>query len=246
MPTTSGGSSSPSFQTTHWSLVLLAAERGAAGSDDAIAKLCGDYWQPLYGYVRRCGESVHAAQDLTQEFFARLLDKNYLQTADRERGRFRSFLLGALKHFLANERKAARAQKRGGGQPVLSLDFQSAEAAYLAEPVDERTPDQVFAQQWAVLLLDRVLNRLEEEFSRAGKVPQFQQYRTILVAGDGQRSYEAIAAELGMTEAAVKMSVHRLRKRYRALLREEIAQTVANPADVDEEMRELFAVLSPP
>jgi RNA polymerase sigma-70 factor (ECF subfamily) len=240
-----GDSDSGGFHTTHWSLVLLATEHGAAGADEAIARLCADYWRPLYGYLRRCGQPVQGAEDLTQEFFTRLVEKNYLHTVDRERGRFRSFLLGALKHFLANEQKAARAQKRGGGKRILSLDFQAAEAAYLAEPVDERTPEQVFIQQWAVLLLERVLGRLEAEFAAAGKSAHFQQYRPELVAGLDQRAYADIAAELGSTEAAVKMAIHRLRKRYRELLRDEIAQTVTDPAEVEDEMRELFAALAP-
>ncbi len=229
------------FHTTQWTLIVAAAKQGTLHSAEALGRLCRDYWTPLYGFVRRNGHDVHAAQDLTQEFFARLLDKGYLAAADRERGRFRSFLLAALKHFLANERKAARAQKRGGGKAVLSLDFQSAEQAYLAEPVATRTPEQLFEQQWAVLLLERVLARVETEFAAAGKA-EFALLKDCLVAGQ-HRPYADIAAELGTTEAAVKMSVHRLRKRYRALLREEVALTVADPGEVDDEMRQLFATL---
>jgi RNA polymerase sigma-70 factor (ECF subfamily) len=233
-----------SFQTTHWSLVLLAAERGTSDAEAAIAQLCSGYWQPVYGFLRRSGESVHAAQDLTQEFFCRLLAKNYLQAADPERGRFRSFLLAAVKHFLANERKAARTQKRGGGQQVLSLDFQLAEATYQNEPADERTPEQLFEQQWAVLLLERVLQRLEHENLSAGKEAAWPLYRSALIPASDTLSYADIAAQLGTTEAVVKMTVHRLRKRYRELLRDEIAQTVAEPAEIEQEMRDLLLLLS--
>jgi DNA-directed RNA polymerase specialized sigma24 family protein len=237
-------SAAPSFHTTHWSLVLLAAGREGRGADDALEALCREYWPPLYSFIRRRGETVAEAQDLTQEFFARLLAKNYLQAADRERGRFRAFLIGSLKHFLANERKAARAQKRGGGKQVFSLDFEAAEAKYLAEPVDERTPEQIYEQQWAVLLIERVLQRVEQEFTSSGKGDQFQKLRYVLVVGPDTPGYAAIAADLQTTEAAVKMAVHRLRKRYRELLREEIGQTVADEAEIEGELKELFAALA--
>lgn len=233
-----------SFQTTHWSLVLLAAERGTSDAEAAIAQLCAGYWQPVYGFLRRSGESVHAAQDLTQEFFCRLLAKNYLQAADPQRGRFRSFLLAAVKHFLANERKAARTQKRGGGQQLLSLDFQKAETAYQSEPADQRTPEQLFEQQWAVLLLERVLQRLEEQNSTPEKRAAWPLYRSALIPGSDALSHAEIASKLRTTEAAVKMTVHRLRKRYRELLRDEIAQTVAEPAEIEQEMRDLLQLIS--
>src|SRR5687767_14609044 len=216
------------FQTTHWSLVVSAGDRQSARSDEALARLCTDYWPPLYAYIRRSGHSLHAAQDLTQEFFARLLEKNFFQSADRERGRFRSFLLGAVKHFLSNQKKAARAQKRGGGKPLLSLDFRSAESAYQTDPADSQTPDRLFEQQWALLLLDRILQRLADEFAAKGKPQQWVVLREFLTAGMDHRPYADAAAELGMSEAAVRMAVHRLRKRYRQLLRDEIAQTVAD------------------
>lgn len=237
-------SAAPSFHTTHWSLVLLAAGRDGSSADNALETLCREYWPPLYSFIRRRGAPVAEAQDLTQEFFARLLAKNYLRTADRERGRFRAFLIGSLKHFLANERKAARAQKRGGGQRNLSLDFETAEARYLNEPVDKRTPEQVYEQQWALLLIDRVLKRVEQEFVSSGKGDQFQLLRNVLVIGPNTPSYAEIAADLHSTEAAVKMAVHRLRKRYRELLREEIGQTVADEAEIEEELKELFAALA--
>jgi RNA polymerase sigma-70 factor (ECF subfamily) len=227
------------FHTTRWSLVIAAPH-----SPEALAFLCQDYWQPLYGFVRRNGYDLHAAQDLTQAFFERLLDKNYLEAANRERGRFRSFLLASLKHFLANERKAARAQKRGGGAAHLSIDFQRAEEAYLAEPADERTAEQIFEQQWAVLLLERVLARVAEDFDRTGKTAEFAQLKDCLAAGQAHRPYAEIAAELGTSEAAVKMAVHRLRKRYRELLREEVALTVVDADDVEDELRQLFTTLA--
>jgi RNA polymerase sigma factor (sigma-70 family) len=232
------------FHTTHWSLVVAAGDRKSVRSDQALAKLCGDYWPPLYAFIRRSGYSVHDAQDLAQGFFARLLDKNYLQDADRERGRFRSFLLGAVKHFLANQHKADQAQKRGGGKLTLSLDFRPAEAAYQIEPVELQTPERLFEQQWALLLLERVLQQLADEYVAAGKADQFALLREFLTAGPDGRPYADVAPELGISEAAVKMAVHRLRKRYRQLLREEIGQTVADPAEIDDELTQLFAILA--
>lgn len=232
------------FHTTQWSLVVSAGDRQSARSDEALAKLCLDYWPPLYAYIRRSGHSLHAAQDLTQEFFARLLEKNYVQSADRERGRFRSFLLGAVKHFLSHHRKAARAQKRGGGRPLLSLDFHSAEAAYRIEPTDSQTPDRLFEQQWALLLLDRILQRLADEFAATGKSQQWAQLRGFLTAGADHCPYAEAAADLGMSEAAVRMTVHRMRKRYQQLLRDEIAQTVAEASEIDDEIRQLFSILT--
>lgn len=232
------------FETTHWSVVLAAGQRDSPRAEKALAWLCARYWPPLYAFVRRSGHSPHDAQDLTQAFFVRLLDKEFLRVADPQRGRFRSFLLASLKHFVANERKAARAKKRGGGRHVLSLDFATAEAAFLAEPADERTPERLFAQRWALLLLDRVLARLEEESNAAGQIARFQRLKCLLTAERDAPGYEQVAAELSTTEAAIKMAVHRLRKRYRELLREEIAQTVSDPADIDDELRELLSALS--
>jgi DNA-directed RNA polymerase specialized sigma24 family protein len=229
------------FHTTHWSLIVAAGQRE---SNQALARLCADYWPPLYAYVRRAGYSFHAAQDLTQEFFALLLDKNYLQDADRARGRFRSFLLAALKHFLANERKASRAQKRGGGKLTFSLDFQAAEQAFQTAPVDGRTPEWLFEQQWALHLLDRVIRRLAEEYAAAGKESMFVELQECLTGEPVHRLYRRIAADLALSEAAVKMAVHRLRKRYRELLRDEIAQTVAGPDEVEDEIRQLFTSLA--
>jgi DNA-directed RNA polymerase specialized sigma24 family protein len=229
------------FHTTHWSLVLAAGRRE---SHDALARLCADYWPPLYAYIRRSGYPMHAAEDLTQEFFARLLGKNYLQDADRERGRFRSFLLAALKHFLANQRKAERVQKRGGGKPTFSLDVSAAETAYKMDPADGRTPERLFDQEWALHLIDRVIRRLANEYATAGKEAIFTEFRELLTADPDHRPYHRLAADLGMSEAAFKMAVHRLRKRYRELLRDEIAQTVANPTEIEDEIRQLFVSLA--
>jgi len=231
------------FATTRWTLVATAGETSAPGAADALAQLCESYWYPLYAYVRRWGYPADEAQDLTQEFFARLLEKRYLQQADPARGRFRSFLLASLKHFLSNERDRARAQKRGGGVAPLSFDVETAEGRYRREPPDIETPDRVFERRWALTLLDRVLGSLAEEHHRAGKGPFFERVRDLLTEGRADAPYAEIAVALGTTEGALKVAVHRLRRRYGELLREAIAETVADPADVDDEIRYLFAAL---
>ncbi len=228
-----------SFATTRWSIVL-AADRGASPhSTDALAQLCQSYWYPLYAYVRRRGHDAHEAADLTQEFLTRLLEKHDLRLADPQRGRFRSFLLGSLNHFLANEWRAARAAKRGGGLKNLSLDFEAGESRYHLEPADETSPEKIFERRWAMTLLQRATDRLAAEWADAGKASQFEQLKPIL-GGDESKTYAEIAAALDMTEGAVKVAVHRLRKRCRELLREEIAQTVTQESDVAEELRHLF------
>jgi RNA polymerase sigma factor (sigma-70 family) len=232
------------FQTTRWSVVVAAADGAASSAAAALSYLCQRYWPPLYAYVRRSGYSIHDAQELTQEFFTRLLDKNYLLVVDPLRGRFRSFLLAALKHFLSNQRKATRAKKRGGGRAVVSWDFAAAEAGYRAELADTFTPERIFERRWALLLLDRVLANLEAEFVAASKKLVFHHLKGLLTADGAAPSYRHVADQLGMTEAAVKMAVHRLRRRYRQLLRAEIAQTVSGPHDVDDELRQLLAVLA--
>jgi DNA-directed RNA polymerase specialized sigma24 family protein len=235
---------SSEFETTHWSLVVAAGERSSPRADEALATLCYRYWQPLYAYLRRTGHSLHDAQDLTQQFFVKLLDKEYLRVADSQRGRFRSFLLAALKHFLANERKSQRAQKRGGGQRILSWDFAAAESALTSEPNEQMTPATLFDRQWAVLLLETVLARLESEYAARGKQESFQRLQPMLTGDGDAQPYQQLAESLGSNAAAVKMAVHRLRRRYRDLLREEIAQTVTDPSDVDDELKELFTILS--
>ncbi len=229
---------------THWSLVLAAGHPGSPQADAALAKLCQIYWYPLYAYLRWLGHRPEEAQDLTQEFFARLLERNYLEAADPEKGKFRSFLHMALKRFLANERDRANRLRRGGGQTLVSLDEQDAEGRYLAEPVDELTPDKSFDRRWAWTLLEQVLKRLEAQWQAAGKAVVFQELRIFLTGEKGDTPYVEIAQRLQMTEGTVKVTVHRLRQRYRELLRLEIAKTVATPEQVEEEMRDLVAALS--
>jgi len=222
------------FAATRWTIVLAAGHGTSPQAGRALEELCRTYWYPLYAYVRRRGYESHEAEDLTQEFFARLLAKKYLADVDREKGRFRSFLLASLKHFLANEWDRAHAQKRGGGQTLVSLD---AETRYQREPVDEASADKLLDRAWAVALLDQVLARLEME----SEPKQFAALKAFLTVGQDAIPYAEVAGKLGTTEGAVKVAVHRLRKRYRALLREEIAHTVASPAEIDDEIRHLFA-----
>jgi len=222
-------------------MVLAAGQTTSPQAGRALEELCRTYWYPLYAYVRRRGYDVHEAEDLTQEFFARLLIKNYLADVDREQGKFRSFLLASLKHFLANEWDRRRTAKRGGGQPVLSLDVQTAETRYKSEPTDDLTAEKLLERRWAVALLETVLDRLQAEFAAEGKSQQFDQLKVFLTEGKGSTSYASIGAKLGTTEGAVKVAVHRMRRRYRELLREEISHTVATPAEIDEEIRHLFA-----
>ena len=232
------------FVTTHWSVVVRAGRSDTTRARDALGKLCQTYWPPLYAYVRRVGHSPEDAQDLTQEFFARLLERNTFAQADPERGRFRSFLLGSLKNFLASEWDKARAQKRGGGAQIISLQLDAAETrcSRLAAPGD--TPDRAFDRQWALALLDAVLNRLRQEYTDAGREDLFLGLKDTLGGGRSEIPYRDLGAQLGMSEGAVKVAAHRLRQRYRELLRAEIANTVSGPEQVEEELRQLFAALS--
>lgn len=225
------------FAATRWTVVLAAGQRASPESRRALEELCGIYWYPLYAYIRRCGYDAHGAEDLTQEFFARLLPGRSLAYVDRAKGTFRSFLVASLKHFLANEWDKARAYKRGGGMTLVSFD---AETRYLAEAVDGLSADKLLDRQWAVALLEQVLGRLQAE----SYPQQFALLKSFLTAGAETVPYAEVAVTLGTSEGAVKVAVHRLRKRYRALLREEIAHTVASPAEVDEELRHLFAAFS--
>jgi RNA polymerase sigma-70 factor (ECF subfamily) len=231
------------FATTHWSVVLAAGRKSSPRAQEALAALCQTYWYPLYACVRRQGHPPHAAQDLTQEFFARLLEKNFLGDVRRARGRFRSFLLAALKHFLANEWDRERALKRGGGREFISLEAE-AEARYALEPVDLDSPDRLYERRWALTLLERVLAALKREWTIAGRAAHFDALKDTLAGGRGSVPYAQLAERLGMSEEAVKVAAHRLRKRYRELLRSEIAQTVARPEEVEDEIRHLFTVLS--
>ncbi|HEV3260198.1 MAG TPA: sigma-70 family RNA polymerase sigma factor [Gemmataceae bacterium] len=233
------------FVTTHWSVVVAARENASPEARQALAELCRTYWYPLYAFIRRQGQSADESQDLTQELFARLLEKDFLGAVDRDKGKFRSFLLAACKHFLANERDRARAQKRGGGRDLLSIDGQAAESRYRLEPAHSLTPEKLFERRWALTLLDQVLARLREEFVAAGKDKLFEQLKVFLTGDKPATRQGQAARELGMTEGAVKVAVHRLRGRYRELLQEEIARTLDDPGQVQDEICALFAALNP-
>ena len=232
------------FCTTHWSVVLAAGRVDSTRARDALEKLCRNYWYPLYAFVRRLGHSPHDAEDLVQAFFARCLEKNYLGAADQAKGRFRSFLLIALKRFLANEWDKARTQKRGGGAQSISLDALTAEQRYALEPAEQLTADRLFERRWALTLLENVLARLREEQVAQGKNSAFELLKDSLTTGERGMPYSDLAERLGLSEGAVKVAVHRLRQRYRELLEAEIANTVATPEEVAEERRYLLSVLS--
>ena len=249
MVANSTGSSSsarpqPVFVTTRWSVVLAASGSDTTDAREALAHLCQTYWYPLYGYARRCGCSPHDAQDLTQEFFARLLEGNWIARADQQRGRFRSFLLSAMKHFMANEWHKAQAWKRGGRQRVLLLDEAAAEQRYRLEPVDEMTPEVLFERGWALALLNDVLRQLEQEYVREGKKAWMDAMRPALTADRESIRYDQLAGQLDISETAARVAVHRLRQRYRRLIQAEVANTVTSPDQVAEEMRHLFQVLA--
>jgi RNA polymerase sigma-70 factor (ECF subfamily) len=230
--------------TTSWSLVLAAAHGADSRAQSALTALCQSYWYPLYAYLRRQGHSLEEAEDLTQGFFTRLIEKQFLQDVTPQRGKFRSFLLTALRHFASNERDYARAQRRGGGQPVFSLDFADGERRFLREPVVEMTPERIYERDWALALLDRVMRRLRHEWESSGRGDQFNRMKVLLTGDPAGYSYREAAATMGTTEGALKVAVHRLRKRYRAMLQEEIAATVDDPSEVAEEIRFLFDALS--
>lgn len=232
------------FVTTHWSVVLTAAQEDTTRAEEALSRLCETYWYPLYAYVRRRGHSPEDAQDLTQEFFARLLGRKWVSDADRTKGRFRTFLLTALSRFLANEWDRAHTQKRGGGVAAIPLDTRVAEDRYQTDSAQTMTPEQIYDRQWAMTLLDRALTRLSTEQERSGKAAEFGVLQSALTAERGAIDYPALAAQLGLNEAAARQAVHRLRKRFREVFREEIAQTMAGPQDVEEEIRHLLAALS--
>jgi RNA polymerase sigma factor (sigma-70 family) len=232
-----------SFPTTHWSVVLGAGEGGSTANDQALEVLCRAYWSPLYAYLRRQGYSAHDAQDLTQDFFARLLQKNILNRAQPDRGRFRSFLLASLKNFLANEWDRAQAQKRGGRLAIVSFDAETAEARYQSEPASNLTPEMIFDQRYAMTVLDRALARLEDENTKAKCARSFALLKGFITSPPEKAAYDAVAAELQMPASSVAVMVHRLRARFGKLVRAEVADTVANPEDVDDELRHLCATL---
>ena len=232
------------FATTHWSVVLAARDRVSPGASEALNDLCRAYWPPLYSYIRRQGHDVAEAQDLTQEFFARLLERDYLARLDQQRGKFRSFLLAFVKHFLSEQRDKARAQKRGGGQTLLSLDAGVGEEGYLSEPVDELTPEQIFERRWVQTLLQRAFDRLAAEYVKVDKAALFEALKDFQPRQPGSLTYAQIGAGLGTTEAAVKSAMQRMRQRHREILREEIAQTVTSAKEVEEEIRHMREVLN--
>lgn len=235
----------PAFVTTHWSMVLSAQDKNSPDARQALETLCGAYWFPLYAFVRRQGHSPQDAQDLTQEFFARLLKKEYLKSAEREKGRFRTFLLVALKRFLANEWDRQHAQKRGGFMPIVSIDQELAESRFASEPAHQLQPDILFDRQWATSLLERTMSLLRDEYVTSGRAKLFEFLQACLTKDESALPYAEIAARLNLTEAAVKMAVQRLRARYREILREHIADTVSSPEDIEEEIRHLFSTFGP-
>ena len=233
----------PLFLTTRWSMVLSARDKASPASALALESLCQGYWYPLYAFVRRQGHSAHDAQDLTQEFFARLLEKDYLQAAEQQKGRFRTFLIVALKRFLLNEWDKTRAQKRGGGHLFVSLDAGLAETRYRDEASEALTADRLFERRWALTLLEQAMARLRAEYETTGRKAEFEHLKTYLTAERGAVSYREIAAALQMTEGASRVALHRLRKRFRQCFREEIAGTVSNMEEVDDEIRYVVSLL---
>jgi RNA polymerase sigma factor (sigma-70 family) len=232
------------FASTRWTVVLSAGDPNSPQAVTALEALCRTYWYPLYAFVRRRGHSPPDAEDLTQEFFARLLKHNWVANADRHKGRFRAFLLMALKRFLTKEWDKAKTLKRGGQLRFVPLQLDTAETRYTREPADPRTPEQVYEKQWAMTLLGTVLSRLRGEYGAAGKGRLFEALEPCLIGKRESQPYAVLAAQLEMTEGAVKVAVGRLRERYRERLKEEIGHTVASPAEVEEELRHLFRVLT--
>ena len=234
---------SPVFATTHWSVVLAAGGGDSPQATAALEQLCRAYWFPLYAFVRRQGHAPEDAQDLTQGFFARFLEKHSLELADPARGRFRTFLLACLKNYLAEEHRHTGRLKRGGEQTLVSWDAQSAEERYRSEPLEQMTPEKIYERKWALALLEQTLTRLSQEESAADKARLFAALKDFLWGEKGSASYAEIGEQLELSEGAVKVAVHRLRRRYRDLLREQVAQTVARPEEVEPELRHLIAVI---
>lgn len=231
------------FASTHWSVVLLARRDDTERARAALAELCRVYWYPLYAYVRRLGRSPEDAQDLTQEFFSRLLTGDGLAGVDRSKGKFRSFLLASMNHLLANDYHRAQAQKRGGGAAHFSLDAVAAEERYGIEPADNLSPDRLFERRWAEALLDRVVDRLRAEWKSRERAQSFDDLKVFLLEAKGAESFEESARRLGITLPAVKSAVQKLRRRYRELFEKEIANTVSRPEEIKDEIRSLFEAL---
>jgi RNA polymerase sigma-70 factor (ECF subfamily) len=243
MQTPTPGPGARSFPTTRWSQVLAAGDPDAPRARQSLDELCGAYWYPLYAYIRRRGYDPERARDLTQDFFARALEKGLLAEVDPARGRFRSFLRVVCAQYLANRRDWENARKRGGGRVALPIDAADAEGRYALEPADELTPERIFDKSWALTLLGRVLDELGREYHEAGKAATFEALRGVLAGDADGASYATIAARLGTTEGAARVAVHRLRRRYGDLLRREIASTLDDPSEVDDEIHDLFAAL---
>ncbi|MDH3626705.1 MAG: sigma-70 family RNA polymerase sigma factor [Acidobacteriota bacterium] len=235
--------SSGKFKTTRWTVIRAARAKGEPGSAEALAGLCEAYWYPLYVFVRRSGHAVDAARDLTQGYFLKLLEKDYLDDVRPEAGKFRSFLLVSMKHFLANTRRDAAALKRGGGQPIVPLDIDMAEGRYRHEPVDDGSPERAYERQWAQAVIERARVRLRSEFEQAGKLRAYEFLSGHLTGAGRAKPYREIAAELETSEAAVKMSVSRMRRQFGKALREEVGDTIDEPADVDVEVKYLLTIL---
>jgi RNA polymerase sigma factor (sigma-70 family) len=232
------------FATTHWSVVVAAVEQASPQASDALEKLCHTYWYPLYAFVRRQGNNADVAQDLTQEFFRRLIEKNYLAGVKQEKGKFRTFLLAAMKHFLANERVRDRRIKRGGGRTIISLDDEQAEQRYLLDPETDLSPEKIYEQRWATTIMEKAIASLRENWVQAGKSSQFEALKKFLSTNPSDGDYRAIAQQLNLSPGAVSAAVHRLRRGYGEHVRAEIAQTVTQPADIDDELRYLYSVLT--
>jgi len=231
------------FHTTHWTVVLAAREAEGAAARDALASLCSTYWYPLYAFVRRQGSGPHEAEDLTQEFFYRLLGRNSLSNVHPSAGKFRSFLLVCFKNFLANERERAHAQRRGGGQTMINLDGGDAETRYSLDPADHLTPEAIFERRWAFAVLERTMTELRREYAASGKHDVFESLQGFLPGGQEGVTRAELAAKRGVSVGAIDVAVHRLRQRFGALLREQVARTVSSEAEVDDEIRYLISVL---
>lgn len=231
------------FRTTHWSVVLAATNPAAPDRREAMAHLCETYWYPLYAYVRHRGNSADNAEELTQEFFTRLIEKEFIRNTAPENGRFRAFLLACLKHFLANEWDRVRAEKRGGTKQILSIDFSDADERYGREPAHELTAERIFERRWALLVLEQALAQLAEEMTASGKGHVFEEFKDYLMAEADTPTHDRTARAMGLSPGAVKVRVHRLRQRYRRILRERIAMTLSDPDEVDDEIRRLFSAL---
>jgi RNA polymerase sigma-70 factor (ECF subfamily) len=245
MPWSNGAGARGRFATTQWSLVLAAGERGSAGAEEALARLCSLYWYPVFAFVRRQGHATAEAEDLTQGFFTRLIEKGDIGGADRSRGRFRSFLLTACQHFLSNERDRTRAQKRGGGLLPVSIDVAAAEGRYQRTLAHSETPERLYDRQWCLTLLAGVLDDVREDYEAAGRERVFDRLKDFLTGDEAAGSHADAARDLAMTAAAVKVAVHRLRRRYREALRRRVADTVESADEVEDEIRHLLKTLGP-